>query len=64
MRTDIIAQADLSVAINHMVTMLPAATGGLILWRVLCPYLSQSVFQKVIFSMMAFSPIYTGCSIL
>ncbi|SFM33492.1 sulfite exporter TauE/SafE family protein [Pelosinus propionicus] len=60
----IISQKDLSTAVSHTVTMLPAAIVGLILGNLLFPYLSQNLFQKIIFIMMAFSSVYTICSIL
>ncbi|AJQ28590.1 sulfite exporter TauE/SafE family protein [Pelosinus fermentans] len=60
----IIAQQDLSVAVSRTFMMLPAAIVGLILGNLLFPYLSQSMFQKIIFIMMAFSSVYTIYSIL
>lgn len=55
---------DLSAAAGHTVILLPAAAAGLIVGHLLFPYLSQNMFQKIIFVMMAFSSLYTLYSIL
>jgi len=59
-----ISRQDLSTAVIHVFMMLPAAIIGLIVGNLLFPYLSQKMFQKFIFVMMAFSSVYTICSIL
>lgn len=59
-----ISGQDLSVIVSHTSTMLPAAVVGLAIGNVLFSYISQNIFQKIIFIIIVCSSAYTICSIL
>lgn len=60
----LVSGQDLTSAVTHTVSLLPAAAAGLVLGYLLFPYLSQKMFQKIIFVMMAVSSVYTLYSCL